>query len=246
MRITILTLLLCNLLITACSGGTEKTSGKTTIATSEIGLEISAQVFQSGASTISVFIKKQGTSSQVILKLGGGDQLTLMVDGTENPLEEIFEPANLFTGNTQDYYYYRLSFTEDISRRDMTLLFSRPDAQDAESPVQFGTPPDIITPLPSDVFSVSTDDIYVTFPPNTTGPDSMTTFISDSCRREVSDTNPLTTTLILHPTTYNCASNTAHIRISRSWYPAIAPTLNQTLSYTRTRINKQITLQYFP
>lgn len=246
MRINILILLLCSLLITACNGGTEETSGKSTIATSEIGLQIAAQVNQYGVSNISVYIKKQDTSSQVILKLGGGDQLTLMVDGTENPLEEIFESANLLAGNTQDYYYYRLSFTEDISSRDMTLVFSRPDARDAESPVQFGTPPDIITPLPSDVFSVSTDDVYVTVPPDTTGPATMTTSVSDSCLRDVSDANPLTTTLIFHPTTYNCASTTAQIRVSRSWYPAIAPTLNQTLSYTRTRISKQITLQYLP
>lgn len=245
MRITILTLLLCSLLITACNK-TEKTSGDNTIATSEIGLEITAQVYQSGTSSITVYIKKQGTSSQVNLKLGGGDQLTLMVDGTETPLEEIYVPANLGAGNAYDYYYYRLSFTEDISGRDMTLVFSRPDAQDAESPVQFGTPPDIITPLPTDVFSVSTDDIYVTFPPDTTGPVTMTTSIEDTCLRNVSDANQSTTTLILHPTTYNCASTTAQIRIFRNWYPAIAPTLNQTLSYTLTRIRKQITLQYLP
>ena len=181
---TVLTILMCCILFTGCSEP-EETGGSDPIPTSEIGLNFSATVRTDGTSSVFGSLRN-GPGTLNRLRVAGGDQLNLVLDGTQMPLEEIFAQGNLMF--PENHYFYQIELNEDISARDVSLVFARPNGQDAITPIVFGVPPNIISPLAGSIFSVSSDDIVVTFEADVVEPSSLG-LAGSACSRSATDGN---------------------------------------------------------
>lgn len=240
-----ITILLCSILITACSDPDE-TTGSNTISTSEIGLDISASVYNDNTSFVRVTIStemREGTH-RTDLKLGNGDQLLLDIDGTLSPLVETVWHGNpMFPEN---HYYYDLETEDNISLHNLSVEFVRAEAQNASSSITFGTPPDIISPSSGAVYSSSTDDVTVVIETDSSSDGDYVDLRQQSPCYRIEYFDELETVLVLPVVQPPCVADDVELQVTRHWRTEASSLLNQNLSRVRSRITRSVTVNYVP
>lgn len=205
------------ILVATLIGCSEEPEESTSIATRDIYLEVRGSISSSNNSKVTVRLYDMHGNQR--LKLGSGDRLTLVIDGVEKLFREMKYSPDPYAPEV--YYYYTLTYTDNIANKDINLRFERAFEIDAlNTKFNFGASPTILTPTTDDTFSVTDDDIVVEWLADTI-PGGSTDVTRNYCGvYEFAELSSADQTMVIFPADptaqLTCNSGVAVITVSRS------------------------------